>query len=61
MAGMWFLTGEGMLLLVLVAAAVNALGGRAADRPDRTGLVQFIGLVIALSALCCIPVTVPAE
>lgn len=54
----WFLTAEGLLLLLLIAGGFQTLSGAASDRPDRVGLVQYVGLVAILSAMCLLPVPV---
>jgi Zn-dependent protease len=52
----WFLTGEGLLLLLGIAAALQAWGGKAPEQGDRTTLVQFLALIPTLSAMCLIQV-----
>jgi Zn-dependent protease len=54
--GAWYFTGDGLLVLIGLAAAVRAFGGRAPERPDHGVLAQFAALVIALSALSIVPV-----
>jgi Zn-dependent protease len=54
----WFLTGEGLLLLLLIAGTFQALSRAAPDKPDRVGLAQYIALVAVLSAMCMLPVPV---
>src|SRR5690242_5833467 len=48
---MWLLTGEGLLVLVGLAAAASAGFSEAADQPDPTILAQYGLLVIVLSLL----------
>lgn len=58
-AAAWSLTGEGLLLLLLVAGCFQALHAAVPPKPDRVGLVQYVALVAALSALCLLAVPVP--
>jgi len=53
MAGAFWLTGEGLLVLLLLAAGWRALGSEAGPG-DRQALVELVGLVAVLSALCAI-------
>lgn len=55
-AVMWLLTAEGMLVLLLILAVARSLGGTGAHRPDRTALIQYLFLVVTLSAMCLIRV-----
>ena len=55
-AGMLFVTGEGLLVLVGILAAVQALREAPNAEGDRTALIQFAGLVIALALLMKMPV-----
>jgi len=58
--GTWALTGEGLLALLLVVAGVRAFRARAeGGAGDTTALIQYVGLVIALSLLATIGVNVP--
>jgi Zn-dependent protease len=52
----WLATGEGLLLLLLVAAAVRALAGRAAADADWAALAHYVGLAALLAAASRIPV-----
>jgi Zn-dependent protease len=52
---MFFLTGESLLILLLVCAVMQALAG-GANEPDPVGLAQYACLVVALSTLCLIHV-----
>src|SRR6058998_3659248 len=53
---MWLLTGEGLLVLLLVAAAVASFAGRAAETPDAPALLEYTWLVAALSLMTLIHV-----
>lgn len=57
---MWFLTGEGLLVLLVIAAAIRAFATKESDSEpgDTLAFVQFVGLVIVLSALCVIQVPI---
>ncbi len=55
----WYLTGEGLLALVGLAAALRAWGGDAPEEGDRRAFIEFLGLVLALAGLCVIPVALP--
>jgi Zn-dependent protease len=57
-AAAWFFTGEGLLLLLLVAGCFQALHVALPPKPDRLGLIQYVVLVAALSALCILAVPV---
>ncbi len=54
----WFLTAEGLLLLLLVAAGWRAWTGSKDEEGDRIAFVEFVGLVVALSLMTLIPVPV---
>jgi Zn-dependent protease len=58
---MWFVTSEGLLVLLGVAAAATAGFGRAADEPDHTALAQYAFLVGVLSLMTriVVPTTGP--
>jgi Zn-dependent protease len=58
-AAAWFFTGEGLLLLLLVAGCFQALHAAAPLKRDRLGLIQYIVLIAALSALCFLAVPAP--
>jgi Zn-dependent protease len=47
----WLVTGDGLLVLLLLAAGVRSLDRRAPDMPDRGALAQFVCLVFALAIL----------
>ena len=53
---MWFVTSEGLLVLLGVAAVASAGFGRAADEPDHTALLQYAFLVGVLSLMTRIAV-----
>jgi Zn-dependent protease len=55
---MWFLTAEGLLALLFVAGALSAWFGDAAEQPDATALLQYVGLVAILSLMCRISVPI---
>jgi Zn-dependent protease len=54
----WFLTSEGLLLLLLIGAVAYALKKTANLKPDTVSLYQYIGLVAVLSWMCMIGVPV---
>jgi Zn-dependent protease len=56
----YWLTKEGLLLLLLFLAAGRAWRGLAPEEPDAVVLVQFVGLVVSLALLATIHVTLPA-
>jgi Zn-dependent protease len=47
----WFLTTEGILLLLLIAGLIRVVQKDAPAEPDRRALVEYVVLVAALSAL----------
>jgi Zn-dependent protease len=53
------LTKEGLLVLLLLAAAARAWRGDAPVEPDSGVLVQYVGLVLSLALLVTIRVTLP--
>ena len=53
--GAWMFTHEGLLLLLLILAVVQALG-QAAERPDHEALWMYAGLVAVLTWLTGVPV-----
>jgi Zn-dependent protease len=57
----WFGTAEGLLALLFVVALLRALGGKSADPPDRTALIQYAFLTVTLAALAQLPIGVPAR
>jgi Zn-dependent protease len=48
---MWFVTSEGLLVLLGIAAAATAGFSRAADEPDHTALLHYAFLVGVLSLM----------
>ena len=54
----WTQTHEGLLVILMLAAAFRAISEPGAEEPDRGALVQYVVLVAALSALLMIPVAV---
>jgi Zn-dependent protease len=54
--GMLLMTGEGLLVLIAILAAVQAFRQAPNAAGDRTALIQFAGLVAALSLLMKMPV-----
>ncbi len=49
---LWFLTAEGLLVLIALAALFRAMERDTVAEADRMGLLQFVFLAVALSALC---------
>ncbi len=47
----WFLTGEGLLILLLIAGIVFALTKNPNQNPDHVAAIQYIGLVAVLTVL----------
>jgi Zn-dependent protease len=47
----WYLSSEGLLLILLVFAVLAALSKDAPKSPDRWALLKYVGLIAALSAL----------
>ena len=56
MAGMWAVTKEGLLVLLVIVAAWRALSEKTKVEPDQKGLLHYALLVVTLSAMCLIPV-----
>ena len=54
--GMLLMTGEGLLVLIAILAAVQAFRQAPNVEGDRTALIQFAGLVAALALLMKMPV-----
>jgi len=52
----WFLSQEGMLLLLLIAAVMRALGKEFPERKDPVILVQYVGLVLAFALMTTIQI-----
>lgn len=57
---MWYLTAEGLLVLLLIGSAAVAGFGKPAERPDGRALLEYSLLIVALSLLTTIPVPVGA-
>ena len=51
MGVMFFSTGDGLLLLLALAGGVRGVIGQMPEESDRTTLLQFVVLIILLSAL----------
>ncbi len=49
--GLWAVTQQGMLLLIAVGAIYRMFTKDAAPQPDQTGLLQFLGLLTALTCI----------
>ena len=58
LGGMWYLSGEGMLVLILIVALIRAIASRGSDAPDGWALTTFVFLTVTLAALTLIPVSV---
>lgn len=58
LAAAWWFTREGLLVLLLLVAVVRSFKSDARSTDKRT-LVEFVGLIAALSALAAIPVATP--
>ncbi len=56
---MWFYTGEGLLILLLLAALFRAFGKQAPEGGDDKTLLQYTVLVVLLSVMCTIEVPLP--
>ncbi len=54
--GMLLVTGEGLLVLIAILAAIQAFRQAPNIEGDRTALIQFAGLVVALALLMKMPV-----
>jgi Zn-dependent protease len=55
------LTGEGLLILLLLGGIAQAAAARPATEPDRVGLLHYAFLVATLSALTLIHVPLPSS
>ena len=53
-AVLWLLTSEPMLFLIALAAVFRLFTKDASTKPDRTGLVQFIGILAALAVVAVV-------
>ena len=56
LVGAWAWSSEGLLVLLALVAAVRALGRDAPAKPDQRTLIEFVALVVALTALARIHV-----
>jgi len=56
MALMWTITKEGLIVLLVIVAGWRALSEKTNVEPDQKGLLQYVMLVVALSAMCLVPV-----
>ncbi len=56
----WFVTAEGLLVLLLLVAVWAAWAGKPAERPDWRAFAEYAGLVIVLAALTKVPVDIAA-
>jgi len=56
LAALWFWTGEGLLVLLLLVAGFRTFGAEAGASGDRVAFSQFVVLLAALSALTLIKV-----
>jgi len=54
-AGMFWLVRDGLLILIAVLLAYRAWTKREEATPDWTGMIQFAGLIIALSLFSLVP------
>ncbi len=54
-AGMWFYTQEGLLMILFLFAVLKALRKDTPPDPDYIGLVEYGFLVVILSIMCAIP------
>ena len=54
----WFLSGEGMLILLLFAAVAQTLGGKAPTDEDPRTLVEYVLLLCVLSWMTTISASV---
>lgn len=54
----WFLTNEGILILLLIPAVFRAFGSKLPARVDTPILVQYVGLVLVLAWMTTIPIVI---
>jgi Zn-dependent protease len=59
LALLWYLSAHPIVFLVMIVAALASLGGRPADEPDRVGLLRFVIVAAALTALTALHVKMP--
>ncbi len=50
----WFLTGEGLILIVAIVALCRSLAKTKDAKPDRVAFAMFVLLIASLSALVCV-------
>lgn len=55
-AAMWFLTGEGLLVLLLAVCGYAVFRRDPPEQGDRVALITYVGLVVTLSLLMAVPV-----
>jgi Zn-dependent protease len=60
LAALWALSREGLLLLLLIAAAVQAIRRDAPEQPDHVALAEYVLLAAALTLLCLLHVPLAA-
>jgi hypothetical protein len=53
---LWVATREGLLILLLLLAAVRCWGSDAPEQGDRTAAAQYLFLLATLSAMCLLEV-----
>ncbi len=59
-AGMSFVTGEGMLVLIGIVAAIRAATAKPTTEPDRLSFFGYIALIVSLSLMAKIHVDIAA-
>ncbi|HLY66248.1 MAG TPA: site-2 protease family protein, partial [Chloroflexota bacterium] len=60
LAGLWALSREGLLLLLLLGAAAQAFRRDAPEQPDRVALAEYVLLAAVLTLLCLLQVPLAA-
>jgi Zn-dependent protease len=58
-ATVWAMTSEGMLVLLMLAGVARTTMDKSNPAPDVVILLQYVGLVALLSALCLMSVSLP--
>jgi Zn-dependent protease len=58
LGAMWYLSQEGMLVLIGIVALIRTFASRGSDAPDGWALTTFVFLTVTLAALTMIPVRV---
>lgn len=56
LALLWYTTGEGLLVLLVLVAGLRACASDASATPDQRTLLHYVGLVVALAWLCTVHV-----